>query len=197
MLASASMHTFGVCDSCEVWITHYNSAKSSIVKHIHHIHFQTKPLVLPPIYLPPATTTTTPYSQQQSIEHTHKHSQLLPHWIATSTNMRHVRDAYSHSNFQPQSNVSVSADDLSSWACCPDDTSQLQRTDYSTLEPPRHRASPFQCSDRINRHFVLWYVRPGRVLFVAISFVEPRHIYRHFEREIYSPNTKIIIDRSA
>lgn len=33
---------------------------------------------------------------------------------------------------------------------------QFQPTDYSSLEGPRHRASPFPCSDQINNRFIIW-----------------------------------------
>lgn len=29
-------------------------------------------------------------------------------------------------------------------------------TDYSALEGPRHRVTPFPCSDQINSRFIIW-----------------------------------------
>lgn len=73
--------------------------------------------------------------------------------------MRLVGDAYSHSNFQPPGSGPVTVSGLASWAYDRDDFSeQLQPADYSSLEPARHRTSPFSCADAINSRFVLWYV---------------------------------------
>lgn len=36
------------------------------------------------------------------------------------------------------------------------DNFTLRPTDYSLLEQPRHKASPFPCSDNINSRFYIW-----------------------------------------
>lgn len=64
-------------------------------------------------------------------------------------------DAYSNECFEPLIISSVPITTLTSWGR-KDEFSKLQPTDYSCLEIPRHRASPFPCSDNINNRFIIW-----------------------------------------
>lgn len=48
----------------------------------------------------------------------------------------------------------ISIQSLSRWGKRND--LNVKPTDYSTLEGPRHRASPFPRSDQINSRFIIW-----------------------------------------
>lgn len=84
--------------------------------------------------------------------HTLTHSIFL---IFLCREMRLVSDAYSNECFEPLIISSVPITTLTSWGR-KDEFSKLQPTDYSCLEIPRHRASPFPCSDNINNRFIIW-----------------------------------------
>lgn len=56
--------------------------------------------------------------------------------------------------FEPLIFAPIPLDSLKRWG--EKDEYQLRPTDYSSLENPRHRASPFPCSDQINNRFIIW-----------------------------------------
>lgn len=67
--------------------------------------------------------------------------------------MRFVSDSYTE-RFDPIIISPVPITALQSWGR--KDELHLKPTDYSSLEVPRHRASPFPCSDSINTRFIIW-----------------------------------------
>lgn len=67
--------------------------------------------------------------------------------------MRLVSDTLNEC-FEPLILPPVSVQSLQRWGKKSEE--QLRPTDYSLLEKPRHRASPFPCSDQVNNRFIIW-----------------------------------------
>lgn len=67
--------------------------------------------------------------------------------------MRLVSDTFNEC-YEPLVIASISITNLQRWG--KKHELQLHPTDYSTLEKPRHRNSPFPCSDQINNRFIIW-----------------------------------------
>lgn len=67
--------------------------------------------------------------------------------------MRLVSDSYAE-RFDPIIISPVKITALQSWGR--KDELHIKPTDYSSLDVPRHRASPFPCSDSINSRFIIW-----------------------------------------
>lgn len=70
-----------------------------------------------------------------------------------SREMRLVSNALNECN-EPLIIAPISIQSLSRWGR--QHNFNVKPTDYSALEGPRHRASPFPCSDQINSRFIIW-----------------------------------------
>lgn len=74
-------------------------------------------------------------------------------FLSICREMRLVSDTLNEC-FEPLILPPVSVQSLQRWGR--KNEVQLQPTDYSQLEKPRHRASPFPCTDQVNNRFIIW-----------------------------------------